>query len=65
MDHMRISGTEPTSVNLSQTKYFKSWNVMPKMPKQAEAKTKLQFQSIFNTENFYALKTLRINGSRP
>ena len=23
MDHMRISGTEPSSVILSQTKYFK------------------------------------------
>ena len=42
-----------------------------KCQKQAEAKrifnkpTKLQFQSILNTENFYALQTLRINRSRP
>ena len=28
MDHMRISDTEPSSVILSQTKKFKSWNVM-------------------------------------
>ena len=35
---MRISGTEPSSVILSQTKKFKSWKVMPKMPEQAEAK---------------------------
>ena len=45
---------------------------MPKMPKQAEAKRngvinpqKLQFQLIFNTVNFDALKTLRINRSPP
>ena len=33
MDHMRISGTEPSSVILSQTikSSFKSWNVMSKM----------------------------------
>ena len=44
-----------------------------KVAKQAEAKwdgvqqkpTKLQFQSILNTENFDALQTLRINRSRP
>ena len=31
MDHMRILGTEPSSVILSQTKKFKKW--YPKMPK--------------------------------
>ena len=32
MDHMRISGIKPSSVILSQIKYFtKSFKVMPKM----------------------------------
>ena len=31
MDHMRISGTEPSSVILSQTKYFKKLKMMPKI----------------------------------
>ena len=36
---MRISGTEPSSVILSQTKKFKTLKSdAPKMPKQAEAK---------------------------
>ena len=30
MDHMRISGTEPSSVILSQKCNWKSWKVMPK-----------------------------------
>ena len=30
MDHMRISGTESSSVILSQTYSFKSWKVMTK-----------------------------------
>ena len=39
MDHMRISGTEPSSVILSQRKYFKKLkNVRPKVPKQGKAK---------------------------
>ena len=29
MDHMRISGIEPSSVILSQTQYFKRLKVMP------------------------------------
>ena len=28
---MRISGTEPSSVILSQTKWLNNWKVMPKM----------------------------------
>ena len=36
IDHMRISGTEPSSVYLSQTRKLKS--VAQKVPKQAEAK---------------------------
>ena len=36
MDHMRISGTEPSSVILSQTKLFqKLKSDVPKVPKQA------------------------------
>ena len=36
---MRISGTEPSSVILSQTRYFKKLKIdAPKVPKQAEAK---------------------------
>ena len=35
---MRISGTEPSSVILSQTKYFKSWKwCAQKVPDQAKA----------------------------
>ena len=61
---MRISGTEPSSVILMQTKQFKklqsdAQNVL----KEAKAKRdgvinpkKLQFQLNFNTENFDALK---------
>ena len=38
MDHMRISGTEPSSVILSQTKTFKKLkSVAPKVPKEAKA----------------------------
>ena len=38
MDHMRISGTEPSSVILSQTMIFKNLKGDdPKVPKQAEA----------------------------
>ena len=33
MDHMRISGTEPASVILSQTKRFKILKVIPKSAK--------------------------------
>ena len=54
MDHMRISGTEPSSVILSQTVKFKKLKSDDqKLPKQAEAKRdgeinpkKLQFQTI-------------------
>ena len=34
---MRISGTEPSSVILSQTKYLKKWSYARKVPKQAKA----------------------------
>ena len=72
MDHMRISGTEPSSVILSQICSIKSCKVMTKKcqnklkPKGMVYKpTKLLFQSILNTEKFDALQTLRINQSRP
>ena len=42
---MRIAGTEPASVILSQTMQFKKMKSEdPKVPKQAE--TKLQFHSV-------------------
>ena len=54
MDHLRITGTEPFSVILSQTKLFqKLKSYAPKVPKPALAKRdgvinpqKIQFQSI-------------------
>ena len=39
MDHIRISGIEPSSVIISQRKKLKSWEIMPKkVPKEAQAK---------------------------
>ena len=39
MNHMHISGTEPSSVILRQTKWFKKLKSdVPKLPKQAKAK---------------------------
>ena len=69
MDHTRISGTEPSSVILSQTGSLNSWKVVTKKCLKTSRSqkgwcnkpTKLQFQSIFNTENCDALQTLRIN----
>ena len=37
---MRISGTDPSSIILSQKSSFKSWNVQ-KVPKRAKAKRKM------------------------
>ena len=40
MDHMRISGIEPSSVILSQRKSLKNLkNNTPKVPKEAKAKS--------------------------
>ena len=71
MDHMRISGIEPSSVILSQRKWLqKLKNTTPKVPKEAKAKRdgviKPQNYNFyqFYTENFDALKTLQINRSR-
>ena len=39
IDHMRISGIEPSSVILSQRKYLKNFNnYAPKVPKEDEVK---------------------------
>ena len=72
MDHMRILGTQTSSAILSQTKLFqKLKSDVRKMPKQADVKwdgvINPQNYNVcqFNTENFHALKTLRINLSRP
>ena len=49
MDHMRSSGTEPSSVILSQTKEFKKMkNDAPKVPKQAKAKR----DGVINPRNY-------------
>ena len=60
---MRISGTEPSSVILGETCSIKMWKVMTEKCIN-KLNPKFQFQSIFNTENFDALQTLRINQSR-
>ena len=69
---MHISGTEPSSVILSQTSSRKVENNDQKVTKQAEAKMdgvinpqNLQFQIILNKGNFDALQTLRTSRSRP
>ena len=61
MDHMRISGTGPSLVILSQTK--KLTNGTKLMPQKYKP-TEFQFQSILNTENSDVLQTLQINRSR-
>ena len=49
MDHMRISGTEPSSVILSQTMKFKRLKSdAPKVPIQAEAKR----DGVINPQNY-------------
>ena len=49
MDHMRISGTEPSSVILSQKKYFqKLKRDVSKVPKQAKAKR----DGVINPQNY-------------
>ena len=60
MDHMRISGTEPSSVNFSRKLFKNLKSTAPKVPKQAEAKMNgvitQKFQSILTRKNFDALK---------
>ena len=49
MDHMRISGTKPSSVILSQTLKFKKLKSdYSKVPKQAEAKR----DGVINPQNY-------------
>ena len=69
---MRISGTEPSSVIISQTMKFKKLKSDdPNVPKQAEANR----DDVMNTTNynfnqfkpgtFWSYQTLRINRSLP
>ena len=65
MDHMRISGNEPSSVMVPKVE-----NVDPKVPKQAVAKrdgviNPQNYNFHHFTEDFDAFKTLRINRSGP
>ena len=72
---MRISGDKPSSVILSQTKWIQNLKMLArKSQKKKQAKAKgdgvinPQNGTIsinFDTENFDALKTLRMNRSRP
>ena len=49
MDHMRISGTEPSSVILSQNELFsKMIRDVPNVPKQAGAKR----DGVINPQNY-------------
>ena len=48
MDHMRISGNEPSSVILSHTKKLKIEHDNPKVPKQAEDRR----DGVINPQNF-------------
>ena len=49
MDHMRISGNEPSSVILGQKKWLKRLkNNVPKVPKQAKAKR----DGVINPQNY-------------
>ena len=48
MDHMRISGTEPSSMILSQKSSFKVEKWCPKVPKQAKAKR----DGVINQQNY-------------
>ena len=73
MDHTRVSGIEPSSVILSQTKYYKRLECNAKiMPKQVEAKGDgVRNPQNYNLVNFKTrkilmlLKTVRINRIRP
>ena len=69
MDHKPILGTEPSSVILRVVWKLKSDT--QKVPNQAQAKGmvwkihKITISVNFNSENFDAFKTPRINQSRP
>ena len=54
---MRISDTEPSSVILSQTKYFKKLkNDAQKLPKQAKAKGDIEFISCFKGQKDHSFQ---------
>ena len=49
MDHMRISGTEPSSVILGQTEEFQKLKIdNPKVPKHADA----NWDGVINPQNY-------------
>ena len=66
MDHMRISGTEPSSVILSQTKKFKKLKSdAQKVPKEAKVKR----DGVINPQNYncnqiLAQKILMLSNAR-
>ena len=69
MDHTRISGTEPSSVILSQKVFIKVKKDVQNVPKQAKAKWDGVINTIsnnFNTEKFDAQikrgRTLKCEG---
>ena len=49
IDHMRISGTEPLSVILSQSSFKKLKSYAPTVPKKAKAKR----DGVINPQNYY------------
>ena len=72
VDHMHISGIQPSSVNLSNNVVLKVQTWCHKSTKTGWSQMGwcknpiiLQFRSSFTTENVDAFKTLRINRSRP
>ena len=48
MDHMRISGTEPSSVTLSQTKHFKK---LKNDAQNCRNKAKAKWDVVINQQN--------------
>ena len=66
MDNTRISGIEPSSVTLTQTKIFKKMKSdAPIVPKQKDVVINPEIKISLNSDNFYVLKMPRINRSRP
>ena len=65
MDRMRISGNEPSSVILSQTKWFQKEKMLTQNYQKGWCKKpkNYNFNQLY-TENFDAFKTLLINQSR-
>ena len=75
MDHMRISGIKPSLIidpTLNKVLWKIVMNAIPKntttsssQKRRCNNSTKLEILSIFNTDNFDALKTIGIKRSRP